>query len=300
MRLLEFSHEGVAGAAKGVLDNLGWRIVTNIGFALAAAFAVRSPTIPALWLAALLVVTTLDGFMARRYLATTAGEKQDRARLAFLMTSLGSVIIYLAIVPVIIWYGGGPARMMSVLLAASSLVAMMIYLYTAPGFMIISVTPTVLLLLTVPFLPSPQIEPAWLPAAISMGISMLTFLVYLGRAAIRTDEMFRRLVAATRTAEARRAEAEAGSLAKTKFLAQVTHEMRTPLNAVIGYAEILREDLESGRGIHPDDADRIAVAGWRLVEVVDHAIEASNIDTGKMRFDADVVEAVLSRERALT
>jgi signal transduction histidine kinase len=96
--------------------------------------------------------------------------------------------------------------------------------------------------------------------------------------------------------EARRIEAEIGSRAKTEFLAKMTHDLRTPLNAVIGYAEILREDMEAGGGAAPADAARIHDAARRLVGIVDDAVTLSKIETANMRFDAGVIDAVLSND----
>lgn len=81
--------------------------------------------------------------------------------------------------------------------------------------------------------------------------------------------------------------AEEASRAKSTFLANTSHELRTPLTAIIGYAELLREELDE-RDI--DDVDRIVGAGRHLLALIDDVLDMSKIEAGRMhiaveRFD---------------
>ncbi len=65
--------------------------------------------------------------------------------------------------------------------------------------------------------------------------------------------------------------------------AQVRHKLRTPLNAVIGYTEILLEDAkESGREDFVSDLQKISVASRRLFDFLDDIIKISKLETGKL------------------
>ena len=47
----------------------------------------------------------------------------------------------------------------------------------------------------------------------------------------------------TRDAEKAQTEAEAANKAKSDFLANMSHELRTPLNSIIGFSEVLEDEL---------------------------------------------------------
>lgn len=81
------------------------------------------------------------------------------------------------------------------------------------------------------------------------------------------------------------AEREAGQ-AKAEFLANVSHEMRTPMTAILGYAELL--DDEDFRG--DVDAARQARAairssGRHLLAMVDDVLDLARIDQGKLEVE---------------
>lgn len=99
-----------------------------------------------------------------------------------------------------------------------------------------------------------------------------------------------------------RKEAEAANRAKDLFLATLSHEMRTPLNAIVGWLNILRhEDAESkhfAEGLKVIERNTIAQA-----QLIDDLLDVSRIVSGKLRVDikpcelADVVNAGLSATR---
>ncbi|GBF57031.1 autoinducer 2 sensor kinase/phosphatase LuxQ [Candidatus Phycosocius bacilliformis] len=88
-------------------------------------------------------------------------------------------------------------------------------------------------------------------------------------------------------AESERARAVAANKAKSAFLAMMSHEFRTPLNAVIGYAEILEEDLQ-GKNLEQsrNDAARIRSAGTHLLGVINQVLDLSKIEAGSMETEA--------------
>jgi signal transduction histidine kinase len=78
--------------------------------------------------------------------------------------------------------------------------------------------------------------------------------------------------------------AEVASRAKSQFLANMSHEFRTPLNAIIGYGEMLHEESEDFENmILTDDLSKIVTAGRHLLKLVEDVLDISKIEAGHMR-----------------
>ncbi|MDR1576897.1 MAG: response regulator [Deltaproteobacteria bacterium] len=75
--------------------------------------------------------------------------------------------------------------------------------------------------------------------------------------------------------------ASAALAAKTNFLANMSHEMRTPLNAIIGFSDLMLcgrfDDKESLDGL-----DKIHAAGLILLGIVNDILDISKIETGHL------------------
>lgn len=94
---------------------------------------------------------------------------------------------------------------------------------------------------------------------------------------------------------------------KSEFLANVSHEFRTPLNAILGFAEILRE--KSG-GIHKEKnrryAENIISSGKSLLNMINDLLDLAKIEAGKMQLHlekanvGDLCETVLTSFSEMT
>jgi signal transduction histidine kinase len=101
----------------------------------------------------------------------------------------------------------------------------------------------------------------------------------LGRA-IERKRAEVRLLEKVAEAEAQRHAAEAANRAKSNFLAVTSHEVRTPLNAVLGLAQALRmEPLTPKQG---ELVDGVLEAGAMLMRLLNAVLDVSKIEAGKM------------------
>jgi signal transduction histidine kinase len=98
-------------------------------------------------------------------------------------------------------------------------------------------------------------------------------------------------------------QAQRALLAKSEFLAKMSHELKNPLNAIIGYSEILIEDLDGSQAQKCKDLTSIRSAGSKLLELIDDLLDLSKLEAGKVElcveeFEfADLFETLVTRFR---
>jgi len=98
------------------------------------------------------------------------------------------------------------------------------------------------------------------------------------------NDMAGQLARRTAALEEAREAAEAASRAKSEFLSVVSHEVRTPLNAVIGYSSLLLDDAALGdkqRG----QIEVIRRSGTQLLEMLNSILDFSKVEAGKLEIE---------------
>lgn len=87
------------------------------------------------------------------------------------------------------------------------------------------------------------------------------------------------------------AKAEESALVRTQFLANMSHEFRTPLNAIIGYSEFAKINLNS---VPPDKLKEylghVHGAGTHLLDLVNSILDLSRMHAGRMPIDYETVD----------
>ena len=99
-----------------------------------------------------------------------------------------------------------------------------------------------------------------------------------------------------------RARAVAANQAKSRFLSNMSHELRTPLNGILGFSELLQDELDDAR--QADYAASIHASGVRLFDLVQAVLELSALESGRNTLLpgpeslADMLQQALGRHRA--
>ncbi len=83
--------------------------------------------------------------------------------------------------------------------------------------------------------------------------------------------------------EAKR-QAEESNHAKTDFLSQMSHDIRTPMNAIIGFANLAR-DAKTLEEIHQNFIPKIETASNQLLMIINDVLEMNSIEKGKIIFN---------------
>lgn len=87
-----------------------------------------------------------------------------------------------------------------------------------------------------------------------------------------------------------RDKAESASYAKTKFLSSISHEVRTPLNAILGFTQLLGSTLEKGASPKQlDYMDHIQSSGEHLMALINEVLDMSQIESGRMHLSIERV-----------
>ena len=86
-------------------------------------------------------------------------------------------------------------------------------------------------------------------------------------------------------------QAEEANQAKSAFLSRMSHEFRTPLNAILGFAQIL--DINENKSLGPHEkksVEQILKGGWHLLDVVKDLLDLSAIEANKIELQMETVD----------
>ena len=92
-----------------------------------------------------------------------------------------------------------------------------------------------------------------------------------------------------------RREAERANRAKSEFLSRMSHDLRTPLNAVLGFAQLL--DMDNLTADQRESVTQILEAGRHLLDLMNEVLDISSIESGNLSLSPEPV-AVRGDRRA--
>jgi len=83
--------------------------------------------------------------------------------------------------------------------------------------------------------------------------------------------------------------AEKANLAKSDFLSSMSHELRSPLNAILGFAQLLESGQPAPTLGQRQSIDQILQAGWYLLELINEILDLALIESGKLSLSTEPV-----------
>jgi len=82
--------------------------------------------------------------------------------------------------------------------------------------------------------------------------------------------------------ESTKSAAEKANLAKSDFLSSMSHELRSPLNAILGFAQLMETASPLPSTSQKDSIDQILKAGWHLLTLINEILDLARIESGKL------------------
>jgi PAS domain S-box-containing protein len=89
--------------------------------------------------------------------------------------------------------------------------------------------------------------------------------------------------------ESAKSVAEKANLAKSDFLSSMSHELRSPLNAILGFAQLMESDSQSPTPSQKESIAQILDAGWHLLNLINEILNLAVIESGKVPLSGEPV-----------
>jgi PAS domain S-box-containing protein len=86
-----------------------------------------------------------------------------------------------------------------------------------------------------------------------------------------------------------KATAEKANLAKSDFLSSMSHELRSPLNAILGFAQLMDSESPPPTGSQKESIVQILNAGWYLLDLINEILDLAVIESGKLSMSLESV-----------
>ncbi len=132
------------------------------------------------------------------------------------------------------------------------------------------------------------------PAVVSVTALRDAAEAIIGYLLIGTDNTARKLVEAEQKRldqalretnlklQSAKVEAERANLAKSDFLSSMSHELRSPLNAILGFAQLMDSESPPLTQGQKESTLQILQAGWYLLELINEILDLAQIESGKL------------------
>jgi len=89
--------------------------------------------------------------------------------------------------------------------------------------------------------------------------------------------------------ESARSVAEKASLAKSDFLSSMSHELRSPLNAILGFAQLMESDSPPPTPSQKESIAQILQAGWHLLTLINEILDLAKVESRQVPLSEEPV-----------
>ena len=89
--------------------------------------------------------------------------------------------------------------------------------------------------------------------------------------------------------ESARSVAEKANLAKSDFLSSMSHELRSPLNAILGFAQLLESDTSQAAPSQKESVAQILQAGWHLLKLINEILDLAKVESRQVPLSEEPV-----------
>ena len=93
--------------------------------------------------------------------------------------------------------------------------------------------------------------------------------------------------------------ARSASMAKTAFLANMSHDIRTPMNAIIGYSALASVHIDE-KNVVKDYLGKIETSGKHLLSMINDVLDMSRIESGKVQLEESTVNLLFVMDEIKT
>ncbi|MEO8505875.1 MAG: PAS domain S-box protein, partial [Acidobacteriota bacterium] len=83
--------------------------------------------------------------------------------------------------------------------------------------------------------------------------------------------------------------AEKANRSKSEFLSSMSHELRSPLNAILGFAQLMDSDSPEPTPGQKESIDQILQAGWHLLKLINEVLDLAKIESGTLSLSREPV-----------
>lgn len=234
------------------------------------------------WLTSFLVAEVLAALATRNFGNGRPGSRADRA--GFMLAAVPVNGSWAALAALLWLHGSEKLKIAAVAIWCGQLVFAQQYRHQPLALLILSGLPPVLSLIVFPFFFMPGSD----PATLATRLSLVLLIGVTVNVAVRNRAAAQRMDELTRGLRDERERALEAAQAKSTFIAVTSHELRTPMNGLLGMAHALeRSNLDLTQR---QQVELMIKSGDSLMQLLNDVLDLSRVEAGKVELAPEPVD----------